>query len=281
MYSGEREAQRFSEFLLAQHKGKLVTSYQESKLEARRVGVAAGIRSPQLYRTFDNIEAVDLDGLPERFVLKPDRLASSHGVYLLVRRGPDQYWNMLARTMVSTAQIKADTLAVIRRVRQDVGQTIIAEELIVGENGPDEVPYDYKAWMFGGEPRFIMQVDRNTRPHSLACFRGDFEPLPEYLVALTPKRQYRPACARRTGRTYWRQPGPSRLRSTTPSSASIFTLMGARSCWARSPRARDLRISAASTGCRMNSTARWAPIGGWLWRSAARSSPSSVARCRR
>lgn len=51
----------------------------------------------------------------------------------------------------------------------------IVEEMITGENGEGKIPFDYRLYTFDGEVRFIIQVDRNTRPRSLAFFLNEFE----------------------------------------------------------------------------------------------------------
>lgn len=80
MLTSERDAQRFTEFILARLQGTLAVGYQPTKLNARAAGEAVGAKLPKLLAQFVGVEAIDFTGFPDRFVLKPVNMASKHGV---------------------------------------------------------------------------------------------------------------------------------------------------------------------------------------------------------
>lgn len=186
MLTSERDAQRFTEFILARLQGTLAVGYQPTKLNARAAGEAVGAKLPKLLAQFVGVEAIDFTGFPDRFVLKPVNMASKHGVYLLHRREDGSYRNLFGRANLTEAAIKDRLRALLTKRRRTEETIFIAEELIEGENGPDQVPYDYKFYTFDGRPELIIQIDRNGpgKASKVAFFRADFTPLPPNLVRI-------------------------------------------------------------------------------------------------
>jgi hypothetical protein len=150
------------------------------KLARKQLVSSYGVRVPENYAVLAGPDAVDFSRLPSRFVLKPVDLCSSHGVYLLERQG-GQFFEMLRKKTFSAEEILADLTLVFEKFGE--GRTsLLAEELIVGENGLNQIPFDYKFWTFGEKICAIFQFNRNTKPIQLACFGPDFSPLPAGLI---------------------------------------------------------------------------------------------------
>lgn len=172
---GPREARRFTEIVYGP-RIRGITNFRPSKSNARAVALALGVRVPQQYATFQGPDEVDFDKLPDRFVLKADNMASKRGVYLLQRRDGG-YYDVFRRKLLSRDWYLKDLRAVLKEQRRSPRTLIHAEEFIVGENGADQIPFDYKLYTFDGEVQYILQVDRNTRPEVGAFFRRGFTPL--------------------------------------------------------------------------------------------------------
>ena len=180
-FRGEREALRFTEIVY----GPAIPGVERflpSKSNSRASAIAAGVRVPAQYATFEGPDAVDFDKLPDRFVLKADNMASMRGVYLLQRRG-GAYYEHFSRRMRTKDWVLDNLRTTLRERGKSERSLVHAEEFIVGENGPDEIPYDYKMYTFDGEVEYILQVNRNTQPDQGAFFRRGFAPMEEHLIS--------------------------------------------------------------------------------------------------
>lgn len=162
------------------------------KLEARRVVEACGFRCPRILRTFDSVAELDFDGLPDTFVLKPSSLAARRGVMVLQKAlGGGRHRELFRRRYLTLNQIKDEQAEWqslwSRREREPF--KLIAEEWVVGENGPGQIPFDYKLYTIGHEVKFIAQYDRNVSPLAAAFFLNEFEPMEpsKYIVSTWKK----------------------------------------------------------------------------------------------
>lgn len=194
MSSSERTAQRFTEFLHARARGFMRKTYRANKLRARGIGEEMGIRVPLLLGQFSSPSDIDFGSLPDRFVLKPTSEFGRRGVYLLHRQPDGGYLDLMSRMVLSETDIRAELGAFGSRAVEADAPSFLAEELIVGENGPDEIPYDYKFYTFDGRPELIVQFNRNNVPNGktvgVAFFRAGFEPLPAGLVRVGDKAAF-------------------------------------------------------------------------------------------
>lgn len=173
----EYEARRFTEFLHARVTHVIPRGVVMGKIARKEIVATFGVRVPVTYEVFPDLDSVTFSRLPSRFVLKPIHLWSSHGVYLLVRQ-EGKFYDLISKQSYSEEQI----LAALKSLFERLGKTsapILAEELVVGENGENQIPFDYKFWMFGETIGIIMQCNRNTNPVQLTCFGDGFLPLPE------------------------------------------------------------------------------------------------------
>lgn len=187
-FEGLREARRFTEICRAPTKGRR-WRYAANKLRDKAVADTLGIRSARIYATYHAPEEVDLASLPDRFALKATNMASGQGVFLLHRQN-GRYRDLRQRRAFSEHQLLKALLATRRDKRKPFDAPVIAEELLIGENGPDQIPFDYKFYVFDGQVEFIVQMDRNISPPGIAWFGRDFAPLdPACIAAMSDRMQ--------------------------------------------------------------------------------------------
>lgn len=154
-----------------------------------------GLRGPQVYGVFERVEDIDFAALPDRFVLKPTGLNGKRGVMLLERRAPrpllgrladrlrgrsaPAFWDAMQGRPLDLADILAEqnSWRAAHGGKRPEPLRFIVEERILGENGADRIPFDYKVYVFAGTPRFVLQLDRNVAPPGAAFFDGDFTPM--------------------------------------------------------------------------------------------------------
>ncbi len=168
------------------------TSHQKERVEGREANVpwfvgdknaaydfAAqnGVSTPQLYRLFDTPDQFRDEDFPERFVVKPKGLHSSQGVMILRRTAPGEYFDSLGRRTITEAQIRTEQAGWFAKNKFKSSYKLMVEEKLIGENGADEIPYDYKLYMFQGINGLIIQYNRNTKPPTAAWFGRDWSPL--------------------------------------------------------------------------------------------------------
>lgn len=144
------------------------------KVTTRKVAEKAGVALPQLLQLYKSVDEIELNPLPDRFVLKPTHFAAKQGVYLLNRTG-DGYFDMMSRRSLTGSEILDEIRALIGKKRTD----IIAEELVIGENGPAEIPYDYKVYAFDDATPLIVQIDRNVAPLGITLLDEGFNQIAE------------------------------------------------------------------------------------------------------
>src|SRR5215207_4622582 len=92
---------------------------------------------------------------------------SGRGVFILDRdiKGAG-FWDRLRREPISEDGIKKRLHALA--AEHACHNSYLAEEVVVGENGPGQTPYDYRFFTFGDQVRPVTQVNRNTSPTSAA-----------------------------------------------------------------------------------------------------------------
>ena len=173
---GPREARRFTEFLHAPYV-KGVPYYKPTKTNARLAAEACGVRTPRLLALFDDPADVSLDPDVDRLVLKPNNFAARRGVFLLRRQAGGGYYDVLSRKIWTEAEMRDLLSGLLVQAGPGKDRRIIAEEFFVGENGADQIPYDYKLFTFDGSVEFILQINRNVAIPEVAFFQRDFEPL--------------------------------------------------------------------------------------------------------
>jgi len=173
---GPREARRFTEFLHAPHV-KGVPFYRPTKTNARLVAEGCGVRTPGLLALYESPAEVRLDPTVDRLVLKPNNFAARRGVFLLRREAGGRYFDLLTRRSWTEQEMRGVLNDLLARAGPGKDPTVLAEEFFVGENGAEEIPYDYKLYTFDGSVEFISQINRNGSVPEVAFFQRNFEPL--------------------------------------------------------------------------------------------------------
>jgi len=167
-----------------------VTTAKNSKRCAGQLAFDLGSAVPMELATFPGPAAVDLAGLPDRFVLKATNLASKRGVFLIERRGDDRYFDRFTASEYSADQIRAALTEALLAGERPLNTPILVEEFIVGANGPAEIPFDYKCYTFDGQVELVIQFNRNSSPTGVAFFDRDFRPLERHHTKLSRAVQF-------------------------------------------------------------------------------------------
>ena len=174
----ERTPRRWTEFISLRMSRKDPAFRRYDKFEVAAIARELGVRSPAILRVFDKPADFDDAGLPDAFVLKPVAMTGKRGVMVL-RRLPDRsgYFDLLGRRRLGRGDIVAEQQRwrALWKANRRGPYRLIAQEIVVGENGPDQIPLDYKTYAFNGVVKFIQQIDRNTSPPPLYTFHlGEF-----------------------------------------------------------------------------------------------------------
>jgi hypothetical protein len=151
-----------------------------------------GLRTAETFRVLDDPSNITDANIPDRCVVKPVEGTNSVGVMVLRREG-SRFYDFMQRRTVTLEQIKA-----VQRESQAKhaaqfsirSSTVMIEEAIIDEDGPDMVPLDYKVWTFNGRTVFIEQVDRNTTPKSAAWYVENFHPIQMEDVAVPNLKRF-------------------------------------------------------------------------------------------
>lgn len=169
---------RWQDFMELRLRGKesRVPWFLHDKLKAFRFCEENGFPTAKVLRVFDTPEDIDLTGLTGEFVLKPTLQSSMKGVMVL-EAVSGSYYDSLRRRTLSHREIMDEQAALFERTTAK-GNKLIVEEKIADIDGI-QIPRDFKAYAFDGEIALILEIDRNTRPSTVAWSNGDFEPLPE------------------------------------------------------------------------------------------------------
>ena len=153
------------------------------KLSVEKFCVENNIPSPRILKKWKEPEELDLDALPDEFVLKPSNLNTSRGVMVLERRG-DTFHDYFAERDLTAAEIKSEQQEIFERVAQDEPHRLkryhlIAEERLTDGDGVLDVATDFKFWVFGDEILYIFMKEEGKHEKLRFCsYDGNFSPLP-------------------------------------------------------------------------------------------------------
>jgi hypothetical protein len=137
------------------------------------------IATAQVYQSVSTVMEIDFDRLPYQFVLKPTTGHSSQGIMVLIRDpANNRYYNLLDRRHYTRQQIMRFQSDYFKKHSFKESYRLIAEELLIPENGQAQIPYDYKCYAFGGRVELIVQKNVNTRPYECHWFDGHWQSLP-------------------------------------------------------------------------------------------------------
>lgn len=147
------------------------------KLKLHKWAKENNLPMPEVYRTWDTPEELDLDNLPAKFVLKPSVMFSSWGVMLLELMPNGNYWESLKNRELSVEQIKKEQLQAYDRCKYKKAYRLMVEERIDSPEAGQDIPLDYKAFSYFGEVHLVQQINRNHKPIRINFFDGNFNGL--------------------------------------------------------------------------------------------------------
>lgn len=150
-------------------------SFLHDKIKGDAFVKSLGIPTNEQIRVFDSAQAIHLDGLPERFVLKPTFMSSSFGVMVLERRG-DHFYDFLRKRNLTSEQILEEQQRHSDSSQRPIKEWIVEEAAIDAEGA--DVPDDYKFFCFQGRIGLIHRTIRGVPRNKHAFFEGDFTPMP-------------------------------------------------------------------------------------------------------
>lgn len=119
--------------------------YRQLKRKLRNYQFAAshGVTIPRVHAVWDDLGEINLESLPETFVLKSDFGSSSRGAYLLRRVAPGRYETLDGHTAMTVEDLRAALLPHLISTR--VRGPFFAEELLVEPDG-GTIPTDVKIY---------------------------------------------------------------------------------------------------------------------------------------
>ncbi len=135
--------------------------YVVDKINAKKYVENKGLKNIiiKTISTFDNINKIDWEKLPNKFVLKNTQ--DSGGVFVCNDKSKFSFRDAKNKLTVLNKEIYNGTHWALEKVYNDDNNKIILEEIIETEDG--HAPYDYKIFCFNGEPKFLFVAkDRDT-----------------------------------------------------------------------------------------------------------------------
>lgn len=140
-----------------------------AKLDGYRLADELGVARPRVYWTGLDLSRLNVDTLPDRFVVKPSAGTGARGVYPLVREG-DGFRSLFEEGSIGLHDVIAGIGALAEEGR--IGRDLVVEELIERRDDPHALPYDWKVYCFGGRAELVLQKDPcGTRSNEVARFR--------------------------------------------------------------------------------------------------------------
>lgn len=129
----------------ANHPGKHPTLQLRYKLHIYELAASHGIPVPKIYGVWPNTATIDLDKMPDEFVLKADGGSNGRSVFPIQRIDHDHYQTLGAKSIYTAEEL--------RRALDDLGRQALppffCEELLRSIDG-EPVPNDVKFYMFHG-----------------------------------------------------------------------------------------------------------------------------------
>lgn len=157
--------------------------YLHDKLKCYEYLDRLGVETITPLRVFSDPDEVELDGLPNSFVIKPSLQSSTKGVMVLDKRGDGVYWDELRNRELGLAEIREEQRGYFHETNA-AGKKIIVEPKIVDVDAETySIPRDFKAYAFRGEVALILEIDRNTKPSSVSWYDGNFNPISDDRVS--------------------------------------------------------------------------------------------------
>lgn len=127
------------------------TGWKLTKSGAKELAEAVGYKTPEHYGTWESLEQVPFDALPNAFVLKSDSGSYSRGVLPLIRNG--RQWK------VANSTTEGDLETLLEPLKENLAADRIkgpfhAEQLL-GSPEKNLLSHDIKVYAFYGQPAII------------------------------------------------------------------------------------------------------------------------------
>lgn len=136
-----------------------------------------GVPAPQIFREWNDPLDIELSGLPDVFVLKPNLMSSSQGVMVLRALGKGKFFDALKSRTLTLREIIEEQSAILEKSKFKKSYRLFVEEVVIDAKDFSRIPVDYKVYCFYDKPMLVQQINRNHRPTSTAFFDSNFEEL--------------------------------------------------------------------------------------------------------
>jgi hypothetical protein len=184
----KREPETWTDFCQLRWSGVDQPKSRLGKVGLERFLAKNNLPRSKILRRFDWSSEIDLGGLPDSFVLKPESLWSAKGVMLLHRvAGLNLYYDAKAGVARDVSSILSECCRVEAGAGRKIG--FIIEERVFDEDSANTIPFDYKVFTFYGVTKFVLQVDRNHEKPKICFFDGDFCPINDERVYIPKKKE--------------------------------------------------------------------------------------------
>lgn len=175
--------EKFLSLIRSRFEGKDDTVFWEldDKFKAYNFVEKHNVKHPKIIAVLEDINDLKNINLPNKFVVKISPAHSTIGVMLLTKMSSKKYFDHISLNQFDLDSI-IDTqkrIAEKRAVKLDSKTNVywLIEELLDNILPTRLIPFDYKFYCFHGQPKIIIQTDRNTTPSHTVIFDGTFVPL--------------------------------------------------------------------------------------------------------
>lgn len=131
----------------------------DSKEGGRELARTHGVHAPATLQPLRQPSEIEWEGLPNAFVIKPDRGAGGTGVYVLGREG-NGFRSLLDDRLVTPTMVVSELATLVEEGR--IGPMVYAETAALIHGRPS---FDWKMYAFQGRVELIRQVDRIRGRH--------------------------------------------------------------------------------------------------------------------
>lgn len=143
------------------------------------------VPTPIEYAKFDTPGDIDLDKLPEEFVLKPAYASAGEGVMLLTRVDGGYFDSMSQRTLTGD-EIRLTQGKIYDKYVKTNSRHTIAEQRVICSEGLS-IPPDYKFLAFQGRIGVIIRIDRSAGRLKMNYYDENFVPVVDERIKFNPK----------------------------------------------------------------------------------------------
>lgn len=125
-----------------------ISGFTLNKFGVKALGESLGVHVPEIYGTWDELEAIDPDSLPDAIVVKANSGSDGSGVLPLFRDGRE--WR------VGSSSVRGDFSSLIRPLQENLRKGKISGpffvEQLLGSKDDHTIQNDIKIYSFYGQP---------------------------------------------------------------------------------------------------------------------------------